>query len=186
MVSNHLREADQHPPLFFMGALLLVGLLLFKPGVGYGQKIKKYYVSSIQPKGTLYFIRPQKGYKNTSYRSSFIYDITCFSRADSVTLNFSLFDKNSRTIDSLCLIGTSKKTCVPVTKIFVETKKSAWHYRFTSRISIEDVEHFFNGGMGNFALIEKNKNIPLVTNKKRWKKYATINTKIFQLIRYNR
>ncbi len=187
MVSNHQREADHHPPLFFMGICLLMVYLVFKPGIFHAQKIKKCYVSSIQQKGTLYFIRPQKGFKNKSYGSSFVYDMTCFSSSDSVTLNFSYFDKNNRALDSLCLIGQSKKITALVSKIFVETKKTKWHYRFTSRILFSDLEIFFNENeIGTMALIDKKNTIPLYASKKRWKKNAAINAKIFQLIRYNK
>ncbi|MBL7901541.1 MAG: hypothetical protein JNK73_06065 [Bacteroidia bacterium] len=187
MVSNHRREADHHPPLFFMVALLVLVFLFLKPGVLYGQKIKKYYVSSMQQKGTLYFIRPQKGFKNKTYGSTFIYDITCHSSSDSLTLNFSYVDKNIRMLDSLQLLGGSIKLTTPLSKIFVETQKSSWHYRFTTRFALKDVEGYFNENeMGSMALVEKNKAIPLVTSKKNWKKYASINAKIFQLIRYNK
>lgn len=187
MVSNHQREADHYPPLFFMGVFLVLVFLLLQPGAFYGQKIKKYYVSSMQQKGTLYFIRPQNGFKNKSLGSSFVYDITCFSSSDSVTLNFSYVDKNSRMLDSLHLLGGSTKRSAPLSKIFVETQKSSWHYRFTSRFALKDLESFFNENeTGHMALKDKNNAIPLSTSKKKWKKYASINTKIFQLIRYNK
>ncbi len=187
MVNNHRREADQNPPLFFMCFGLFLVFCLLKPGVFQAQKIKNHYVSSIQQKGTLYFIRPQKGFKNKRAGSSFVYDMTCFSSSDSVTLNFSYFDKNSRTLDSLYLMAGSIKTGFPIVKIFIETKKSRWHYRFTSRVSLNDLEAFFKATeMGTMALIEKHKPIPLTSTKRRWKKYAAINTRIFQLIRHNK
>lgn len=186
MVSNHRREADHHPPLFFIGTLLLLVYLVLQPGTCDGQKIKTYYVSSLQPKGTLYFIRPQQGFKNKSSGSSFVYDMTCLSSADSVTLNFSLFDKNSRVLDTLSLVGASKKISVPISKIFIETKKTAWHYRYTSRIALKELEQFFNERSGTIQLLDKSKVLTLTSSQKRWKKYAAINTKIFQLIRYNK
>lgn len=186
MVSNHRKGADDHPPFFFIGICLFLVFLLFKPAVFQAQKINNHYVSYIQQKGTLYFIRPQKGFKNKGYGSSFIYDITCLSSSDSVTINFSYFDKNSRILDSLYLIRGSKRILVPVSKIFIETKKANWHYRFTTRVLLSELETFFvENEIGTIALIEKNTTIPLYTSKKKWKKNAAINTKIFKLIRYN-
>lgn len=187
MVNNHHREADHHPPLFFTFCCFLVLALCLMPGVVSAQKIKNHYVSSMQQKGTLYFIRPQKGFKNQELGSRFLYDITCFSATDSVTFNFSYFDKNVRNLDSIYLLTGSKKFSAPVARIFVETKKSSWHYRFTARFALNDIQAFFNEKeRGTITLVDRSTPIPLRTNKKKWKKYAAINTKIIQLIRYNK
>jgi hypothetical protein len=185
MVSNHRREADHHPPLFFIFSCVL--FLLLKPFAGYTQKIKGQYVSSMQQKGMLYFIRPQKGFKNKDLGSRLTYDITCFSGADSLTFNLSYFDKNNWNLDSLCLQMPEQKSTVALSKIFVDTKNACWHYRFSSRMAFKDLEKFF-GGNGDRAiqLIQKDKTVLLKCSKRRWKKNASVNTRIFQLIQYNK
>ncbi|MCU0360166.1 MAG: hypothetical protein MUF75_05515 [Bacteroidia bacterium] len=150
------------------------------------QKIKKYYVSFKQEKGTLFFIRPQDGFKNASLHSHLKYDITCLSGSDSLTINFSYFDKTSRTLDSLALQTGAKRSASALKKIFIETQKSYWHYRFSARFSIRDAEDFFNQVMApKLEVVDKKDTIVLTCKKRTWEKNSKINQKIFQLVRYN-
>jgi hypothetical protein len=102
MVNNHQKEAKSHSPLFFVVVFIL--LMVFVTNTTKAQKIKKYYVSSKQDKGTLFFIRPQKGFKNKHLGSRLTYDITCFSGADSLTFNFlTLINKSEIWTVFVCL-----------------------------------------------------------------------------------
>ena len=185
-VNNHRIEAGLVPPLFFIIFCALFLNLFTASGTVRAQKINKYYVSFKQAKGTLFFIRPQKGFKSTPNHSHFTYDMTCISGSDSLSLNFSYFDKTPRALDSLALLIGPKRRSSSLQKIFIETKKSYWHYRFTTRLAVKDVEAFFNLTEGAlFQLIEKESVIGLDCKKRKWKKNSQINRKIFQLIRYN-
>jgi hypothetical protein len=184
MVNNHQKEAKSHSPLFFVVVFIL--LMVFVTNTTKAQKIKKYYVSSKQDKGTLFFIRPQKGFKNKHLGSRLTYDITCFSGADSLTFNFSYFDKQIRNLDSICLLMPAKRGCVSLNKLFVDTQKSYWQYRFSSRMAIKDLEVFFSGDEERaIQLIQKEQRLVLTCSKRKWKKNAGITTRIFQLIQYN-
>lgn len=185
--ANKLKpEAENHPPLFF-GRSVFCFLLFFTISISVeAQKLKNYYVSFHQEKGTLFFIRPQEGFKNKDLGSRLVYDITCSSDDDSLTFNFSYFDKISRSPDSLSLILGNRNCVSSLQRLFVDSKGREWQYRYSSRFARKDMEAFFiQETSAGIQLREKGQTLLLICNGKKWKKNAEINRKIFQLIRHN-
>jgi hypothetical protein len=188
MVNNHQREAGLFPPLFFpQNLLILLLILLFAPTSISAQKIKGYYVSSLVEQGTIYFIRPQKGFKNSEHHSKLLYDMTYLMGKDSVTFNYSYYDKSALAPDSIAFKHTSVHFISATKKIFIEPKHSKWHYRFTCRVALKDIKTFFEEEqVPSITISGKGKFITLQCGKAKWKKHAAANTKIFQLIEMNR
>ncbi len=185
MVNNHQNEADLMPPRLFYPLVTII--LVFYSSSALSQNLEKHYISFKQDQGTLFFIRPQKGFKNAAEKSHLTYDITCKTGSDSSTLNFSYFDKTPRVLDSLCLLIGSKNISSTLIKLFVETKKNVWHYRYSSRFLNRDLEDFFDSTHeAKIIIIDKKNRIQLSCTNKRWKKISAINRKIFQLIQLNK
>lgn len=187
MGNNPKREAGIFPPLFFLPVVLcLFCFLFFRPAGLKAQKLSKYYVSFKAPNGTLYFIRPQKGYKSEK-GDRLKYDMTLLSSSDSLTLNFSYFDPLPLEPDSLTLTIGDRSCVSPLSKIFVETSKKNWHYRLSARFAVKDQEEFFKQEKASaMVLSSKDRKIVLNCKSSFWRKYAPINLRIFQLVRYNR
>ncbi|HQQ95007.1 MAG TPA: hypothetical protein PLQ93_10670 [Bacteroidia bacterium] len=189
MVNNHLREAGEIPPLFFVLHLPGLLLLFFCLNTAFysAQNINSYYVSSRVDKGSIYFIRAQKGFKSKPGANKLRYDMTYLLGKDSVTFNFSYFDKKPIVCDSLVLINGSKRLSSALSKIFIETKGKKWHYRYGAKFSFKDTQAFFNPEQeALMLLICKNAVVELHCKKRLWKKHAGVNTRIFELINLNR
>jgi len=141
------REAATSPLfLLFLFVFLLSGSLAVQ-----AQNITKDYVSSNQPDGILYYIVPQKGFQNNQTRIE--YDITYKTSSDSAIFNFSCFDKSEKEIDSLGLRIADKIVFLHPKRIFVEPKKNAWHYRYTSAILLSDLAAFYKQGADTAKMI---------------------------------
>lgn len=185
MGNSPKREAGNFPPLFFPFLLLFL-FILFLPSGLQGQKLSKYYVSFKAPNGTLYFIRPQKGFRSDKGQN-LKYDMTLLSSSDSLTLNFSYFDPGTLEPDSLLMHSGNGIVSSALSKIFVETSKKNWHYRYSARFAVKDAEDFFKQeNPSDFILSCKEKNFRLTCKSSHWRKYSPINLRIFQLVRYNR
>lgn len=189
MVNNHSKEAGLVPPLFFKQFFSFSTALIFlmcSQSVK-AQKLKKYYTSSIESKGAIYYIFPLKGFKNTASNSSFVYDITYLTGHDSATVNFSYFDKNALVLDSICFTN-DVKACVmqSVKKIFIESKKSKLHYRFTTKMAFADLKNFYLADHAAKISLHSNKGqIDLREKNRTWKKQAGAIRRILELISLN-
>lgn len=186
MGNNPLKEAGVLPPLFFTrrSFLFLVLFALLQTEFR-AQKLSKFYVSFKTNQGTLYFIRPQSIYhSSTGY---FVYDITASSQSDSLTLNFSYYDPALLESDSLLLDLGSRMCASPLTKLFVEAGRKNWHYRMSSRFSLNDTEAFFaQSDPPSIQISCKTKKLLLKPKASKWKKYSSLNRRIFHLIRLNK
>jgi hypothetical protein len=179
MANNQLKMTCKARHLFFIPLLFLTSIIN-------GQHISRYYTSSLQEKGTLYFIFPQSGFSNDKIKGEFIYDITCLTKNDTATLNFSYFEKSNRDIDSIAFVGIYKKYSGSVKKIFIETKKQKWHYRYTSKILFADLYDFFNQSDKPKIILYTQQGVVELTIKARiWKKRSSVTGKILTLIKYN-
>jgi hypothetical protein len=180
--SQKIKGAALKPLLFFISICMLVSLK-----TSYAQKISRYYVSSIQSNGTIYFVVPQKGFKNNDMNCNLVYDLTYLSSGDTVLFNFSYFDKSQRQIDSISFCFDNSKCTSKTGKIFVETKGNMWHYRYTSKISFKDLNTFYNQqSQPKLLLYTQQGEIKLNMTKSRWKTQATRIQKILTLIAYNK
>lgn len=178
MANNRIkRECSTLPFLFF--------LLLFSSAVK-SQNISKHYKSSVEPKGVLYFILPQKGFENNKLNSEFTYDITYLTTNNVATLNFSYYDKAERIIDSVKFISGSQKFSANTRKIFVDTKKSKWHYRYSAECLYSDLCSFFNPeNQAKIILYTGQGAVELSIKQKTWKKQSSTTAKILSLIKQN-
>jgi len=180
MANNQVKMACFARHLFFVPLLLLTCTIN-------GQNISKYYTSSLQENGTLYFIIPQSGFNNNKINGKLTYDITYLTTNDTATLNFSYFDMANRDIDSVVFIGVNKKCSSSVKKIFIETKKQKWHYRYSSKILFTDLINFFNQSDNpKIILYTKQGAVELNIKARTWKKQSSVTTKILTLIKYNK
>jgi hypothetical protein len=148
------------------------------------QKISKYYNSRHQENGTLYFILEQDGFKNSI--SSFFYDLTYLTSSDSVTFNFSVITKDDISIDSIKLFNNENNMTSVSTRLFVESKKEKWIYRYSSKFLFKDLEIFYNEGTPYINLFSKNNTIKLTIKQNKWDEQCAIIKKIFTLINHNR
>ncbi|MDD4575321.1 MAG: hypothetical protein PHI36_02725 [Bacteroidales bacterium] len=166
--------------LFFW--LLSLSVFIIK-----GQSISKYYTSSIQGSAMLFYILPQSGFNNSETKSNFIYDITYLTTSEYATINFSYYDKMNRTIDSLVLVNLDYRYSCGTKKIFIETKKSKWHYRYSSQVLFTDLNAFYSAlEKPKVILYTKEGAVELFIKEKKWKKKSKIIRKIFNLITYNK
>lgn len=152
------------------------------------QKLSKYYTSKVQEKGELYFLFPHYGFCNRAADSELEYDLTYLTSQDSVTLNFSYIDEHRRSLKSMTFVYAGKKLSNKVHRIFVDSKKKKWHYRYSTRFSYADLDQLFS--QKNIPSIilgdSKSGDIKLQIKKGKWEKQALIAAKIFELINYNR
>jgi hypothetical protein len=161
-------------------------LLLFLTSTINGQNISKYYNSSLQENGTLYFIFPQSGFHNNKINGKLTYDITYLTTNDSAILNFSYYDKLDRTIDSVAFISPSQRFSSSAKKIFIETKKTKWHYRYSTNILFTDLNVFFNqADNAKIILYTQQGTVELNIKTKTWRKQSSVTKKILTLIKYN-
>lgn len=180
MVNNQIkRECTAFPFSIFLLLFLLSGLIK-------GQNISKHYKSSAQGKGLLYFILPQKGFANNKLKSTFTYDITYLTTSNFAALNFSYYDKMERVIDSIGFINGNQKFSANTRKLFVDTKKSKWHYRYSAECPYVDLCSFFNqASQPKIILYTKQGTVELSIKEKTWKRQSFMTNKILNLIKQN-
>lgn len=171
-----------------LGALIvpLFFLFLFQAAhICQGQKISKSYVSSNQSSGILYFLKPQEGFKGVKSQE-LIYDISYLNTADSATFLFSYFDPSERAIDSIGFLINGQWVKHKTKKVFVETKKNLWHYRYSSTVPFSELTSFFaQPSTPPINLYTRQGEVSLKMKKKAWNKLSAINNKIFLVIRHN-
>jgi len=186
MVNNkRIREVCVNMPLFC--SLLIEFIILLISINSYAQNISKQYTSTLQSNGMLYYIFPQNGFKNKDINNKFIYDLTYLTENDTIVVNFSYFDKQNLEIDSIAFTNGNKKFISTTKKIFVETTRLKWHYRYTSNFLFNDLKTFFSQeNPPSIIIYTKQGLIDLIIKTKRWKKQSSIINKIITLIAYNK
>lgn len=147
------------------------------------QEISKHYTARHQENGILYFFHKQDGFKNSA--SWLVYDMTYLTNSDSITLNFTVNTKDDLKIDSIVLINDERITS-NATKLFVESKRDKWIYRYSAKFLFKDLEKFFVAGTPTILIHSNNKPVQLSINKGKWKEQFSIMKKIFNLINHNR
>ncbi len=181
-VNNSIKLAYLVRQLFFVLILLLISSIYSN-----GQNVSSYYTSSLQEKGTLYFILPQTGFEEGITKNKFTYDITYLTNNDTAIVNFSYFDKLDRTFDSIVFVSSNKKISSNLKKLFIETKKLKWHYRYSSKFLFTDIDGFFNQSESPKIMLYTQQGIvELKMKTKTWKKQSGVVRKIIALIKLNR
>ncbi len=149
------------------------------------QDISKYYAVGTQEPGNIYFIYPQKGFK-TPKGESFIYDITYLSPQDSLSIKFTYSDRDLLAIDSLGWKSSTLTVSSPVKKIYIEAS-SKWIYRYEVKLPVDAMYKIYSNttDIPEINLFCADRIISFEIKKKNWKKYASINHRIFDLIHLN-
>ena len=178
MVSNQIKMGCKTLHLFFFSLLILCSKTN-------GQNISKHYASLYQENRILYYIFPTKGFKNKS-GNHLVYDITYLTTTDTAIIKFSYFDKNKKDIKELNVLS-DKLTILTTNKIFVETKKRKWHYRYSAKIALNDLIHLFAQKVPpTIKIISQPETTELRMRKSRWKKLAKRTTKILEMVIFNK
>lgn len=182
MVNKWFKGACKCTPLYIFALALLI---LLTKNIN-AQNISKHYISTQMEQGMLYFILPDKQFKNNKTDSKLIYDITYTTIDDNVILNFSLYDMAQINIDSIVLALDEHKFRSPANKLFIATKRQKWHYRYSAKFLFEDINTIFNSTTPpEIILTSVQGNIELKTSPGKWKKHSAIIKKIITLIKYN-
>jgi len=178
MVNKHKRRGGFTSPSFIV-------LLLLNFYIASAQDLSKYYTSIIQNNYVLYYIAPQKGFYHD--KNIFIYDITYLSKSDSITLNFSFFNKNLLILDSISLCINDECVTSKLQKIFIEHNKNKWQYRYSSKFSFNFIYSFFTENNNKPKIILHSGSAPILLNinKNKWEKLSNLNNKIFSMIKAN-
>lgn len=171
----------------FKWVRLLVALFFF---IGYtnleAQKISRYYTSSAQNAGMLYFIKPQKGFASNVQNAHLVYDITTFAKSDSVTFNFTFTSSKALHLVEAEFNVTASSVRAKAVKLYIETKKLNWVYRYSLRLSKNELMQFFNASKPPSLLIHCTEEvITLKMPKRQWQKLSARNRRIFELIALN-
>lgn len=169
--------------------IALIIFIFFNIQILWTQDISKYYKTSVQQNGILYYILPQKGFENEKANAKLNYDVTYISEKDSVTFNFSYFDNSVFIVDSILFENTLIKYSTSTEKIYIENKKNIWEHRYSSKVLFENLEQLYVNENDVPVLILYSRNSsPIVLNikKNKWKRQAAIIAKIIETIKYNK
>jgi hypothetical protein len=151
------------------------------------QKISKYYTSTKQDNGILYFVEPKHEFKNKRKNAEFSYDLTYLSSHDSMVFNFSLIYDKIRSIDSITFFQNNIRLKSKTTNIYTEAYKNAWEHRYSARFLLNDLAGLYKPKeMTSISLYCKNEVINLEMKKRKWKKQSGILSKIFEMIKANK
>ncbi|GHT25592.1 hypothetical protein FACS189430_12230 [Bacteroidia bacterium] len=148
----------------------------------YAQDLKKYYVSSIQPAGILYFILPQTNFTNPASHTGFSMDVTYLDSGDSATVNFTYSDPANIELRSITFAYLEWGYRAPVKRIYIDTNKNLWVYRYTFAIPFRDLSLFYRTKEPQITLTTDSGAIPLKAEKAQWKKNADISGRIIGMI----
>jgi hypothetical protein len=165
---------------FFMFVLLIFSISCS------AQKISNRFSSILQDNGTFYFIYKQGNFQGKQ-KVSLHFDISYLTSRDSATFNFSYFDKDITSIDSLILISPNKRLAVYAKKLFVEPYGKKWQHRFTTSPVFNDLQGFFVANPNPTMLLHtKNGYKTLHIKRRRWNKISSRTERIITLINYNK
>jgi len=173
---------------FIVRGLFALVLLFVFTNV-YNQKIDNYYTSHSQSKGRLYYIFPQEIFKWTDGKGKLTYDFTINNNTDSVTLTFSYVTPNQISpIEGICFAPTDSVHCFSTQKVLIEPFKKSWKYRYTTNINFNTLRQLFEHDSPPNILLQTglDETLRLKASRRKWKKYAAINNKVFYLIEVNK
>jgi len=180
MVNNQTKRELRSLPFCFF-----IFLMCFSSSVC-GQNINKYYTSSIQESGTLYFIELKQEFENKIKRSKFSYDLTYLTSKDSISLNFTYSDKTIRGIDSISFVQNNNRISSKAEKIFIETDKKLWNHRYSTKFLVKDMHTVFQQSLKPIILVHYgNESMQLDVKNNKWRKQSEIMLKILTLIEAN-
>lgn len=173
----------------YLGASSLFFLLSIIVIPASAQDISKYYIASYQEDGILYFINPMGDWKNSKENADFSYDITYHTANDSMVCNFSLLTQVNSAPQLITVKIGEKSLVSKCDKIFIETKKSRYHYRYTAVMDFEAFDNLVQSGSGEASVVislENQQGIVLTIAQSKWQKQHDILQKIFNIISLNK
>ena len=173
------RETGASAPVFFL-------CLLLTSGVSSAQNLSKYYVSSTQPDGILYFIKPQTNFNNPEIKTDFTFDVTYLNTNDSATVNFTYFDKKNIYPESITIAYGDWKYQTTLKRIYVDVDKDRWRYRYTLQIPFDQLVIFYRANAPVITITTNTPRTITIKPVKQWEKNADINHKIMQIIQINK
>lgn len=154
-----------------------------------GQDISKQYTFSYQQDGILYFINPQGDWENKKENAELVYDITYHTMRDSLVFNFSCLSKQNLSPKIITIIIGNDSIISTVDKIFIETRKSKFHYRYSAKFSFEEFYNMIQTDSDSpHILLSLDQENPLILsiNGSKWLKQSYVLQKIFNLIALNK
>lgn len=150
----------------------------------FAQNIKNKYSFHSGENGSVYFVHPIKALKNESIPSDLEYDLTYNSATDSVTYNFTFFNKIVSTVESISFNNEPQK--FEASMLFVDPHKNSWKLRATVKLPFEYIKNIYNNTKPYTLMINTNKaEYRFSQNEKNWQKQSAIVNKIFEVIKYN-
>lgn len=169
--------------------LFLTGLLLTIPA--FSQKLYKDYSFYPQEEGTLYFIFPQKGFRseNKTVKKDLEYDITYFTKNDSVSFTYSYTNQAVRPTDSLSFIGHDGKLLYTGKgkMLFVQPQKKYWKHRALIKIPIPVFTSIYAmEAPAKISIHSSGQHIEYEMKPSKWKTQTWLIARIFEMIKYNK
>ncbi|HLS30904.1 MAG TPA: hypothetical protein VK021_08615 [Flavobacteriaceae bacterium] len=181
MVNNSSKRTHLLRPLLF----LLISIAFLNNA--FSQNISKYYTSSTQANGTLYFIEPKEEFQNKQAKQGLVYDLTYLTSKDSISLKFTFTDKESRAIDSIRLQNDQNSITGSTKKLFIDLKRKTWQHRYAADFDFDNLAEFYQQAENPKIIVYySGKSTTLSIKTRKWKKEAQVLSKIFNLIEQNK
>jgi hypothetical protein len=160
--------------------LLICAIFMLAQFAANAQKLSKYYTKLSQPEGMVYFIKPQSNFSN------FIMDVTYLDYKDTAVINFTFFDREDITPETLTIKYDNWHYQSDVKQIYIDRKKKQWIYRYSFRIPFEQLVLFYSAKAPSLTITTSSSRIITIKPVKRWKKNLEINNSIIVIIQRNK
>lgn len=164
-----------------MGLLATCFLLMFCLSA-YGQNIQKYYVSKIETDGMIYHLLPVTLFDDEE-GEDLTYDLTYTSWNDSITMTLTYLLPEPTLMDSIQLTAGKNEIGGKVEQLFVEPTAKRWIHRYRLK-ERADIFHglYTQENDAVIRLLTHGKERIYKVKRKKWRKYAPIGQKIFEMI----
>lgn len=149
-----------------------------------GKSIDDRYYSYISNNGVIYFFYPQK-LNRTDIIEKFSYDLTCLTKSDSATLNFTIVTKDLIEISRLSICNGENKSYIDNhSMLFRDVTKKGYETRITTRVAQSELIKIYksNSVMSFILTFGDGTEDKVSYSKRKWKKDSAIFTKVFNSI----
>lgn len=170
-----------------MKSLIVTLFLLAITVPSYGQSSQGRYASRITPKGTIFFINPQKLSSLKNLRN-FEYDMTLLNWTDSVTINCTIESSLMNTPENLKIVSGNKVyQCEDFSVLYTDIKRQHYVIRVTSKFSVQDITQIIESASSPiFAFSQMDIQEEAAYSDRAWKKEHKKFLDIFQLYVYSK
>jgi len=166
--------------------LLIFCILMFTQCESSAQKLSNYYVTSSQPEGVLYFIKPQTNFFTPSAKKEFIMDVTYPDYKDTAIINFTFFDKEDIHLQTITVAYNNWQYQSVVQRIYIDREKKQWRYRYSFQIPFEQLVFFYRAKTPILTLTTNSSSTITIKPMKQWEKNSEVNNRIIQVIQKNK